>query len=400
MRKTIVLATDKNYLDKALVTIKSVSVYNRDVDFYLFHQGEVPTEWIRTVNYQLKQLGSTLKNVIISNRQIERFQTFLTASSWLRLFIPEFVLSDKVLYLDSDVIVNTNLDDLFALDLKEDYIAAVQDPNKNESGNFNSGVMLINASLWREQGLTDKLLRTAEAMHHLVRNGDQSILNIVCDQKWLALDKTYNYQTYDVVSRYEHRAYLYEDLKDAVPRIVHFLTSDKPWNSYSVARFRELWWYYFQLEFSQMDEQRQKPVSYEEAMATVVYSDKNIFILTETDQLEQIGFLIESLPDYQFHIAAYTMVSEKLSILASYDNVLIYPEIIDARVEKLLKYCDIYLDINHYAEVRDIVSRAHQLNKVILAFDTTAHHPQLANQIISSHEPEKMVDFLKQITIP
>lgn len=150
MRKTIVLATDKNYLDKALVTIKSVSVYNRDVDFYLFHQGEVPTEWIRTVNYQLKQLGSTLKNVIISNRQIERFQTFLTASSWLRLFIPEFVLSDKVLYLDSDVIVNTNLDDLFALDLKEDYIAAVQDPNKNESGNFNSGVMLINASLWRE----------------------------------------------------------------------------------------------------------------------------------------------------------------------------------------------------------------------------------------------------------
>lgn len=395
MRKAIVLATDKNYLEKALVTIKSISVYNRDIDFYLFHQGDVPIEWVRLVNRQLQHLGSNLKSVYIADESVNSLQSFLPSSSWLRFFIPQFVAEQKALYLDSDIIVNGPLDTLFELDLEDMFLAAVEDPNKNEAGNFNSGVMLLNLELWRRNELTQTLLKVAMQKFSSVRNGDQSILNLVAENKWIALDKRYNYQTYDVVSRYDHRAYLYENIGDWTPTIVHFLTSDKPWNDYSVARFRELWWYYSSLDLNSLDGRRQETVGFKEAMDGMTIYKKHAFILTESDQLEQIDYIITHLPEVQFHIAAYTMVSPKLKSLMNYDNVHVYPEIIDARVDKLLNYCDCYLDINHYAEVYDIVSKAKERGKSVVAFENTAHRSKLASAIFLPEHPERLVNFLK-----
>lgn len=395
MRKAIVLATDKNYLEKTLVTIKSISVYNRDIDFYIFHQGDVPVEWIRVVNKRLVHLGSSLKHIFISDERVNAFHSFLPSSSWLRLFIPQYVAESKALYLDSDIIVNGSLDALFAIDLEDKMLAAVEDPNMNEAGNFNSGVLLLNLDLWRRKGLTNILLKVAAIKSSSVRNGDQSILNLVTGNQWIPLDKQYNYQTYDVVSRYEHRAYLYEDIGSWTPLIIHFLTADKPWNEYSVARFRELWWYYASLEFSSLDGRRSQVVSFEEALDALTGPSKHAFLLTETDQLEHIDYLVSNLPDIQFHIAAYTMVSSRLKSLMNYDNVQVYPEIIDARVDKLLDYCDIYLDINHYSEVKGIVSKAREKGKLILAFENTVHHPELASEIFSSQHPEKLLAFLQ-----
>ncbi|HEL1761301.1 TPA: family 8 glycosyl transferase [Streptococcus suis] len=395
MRKAIVLATDKNYLEKTLVTIKSISVYNRDIDFYIFHQGDVPVEWIRVVNKRLVHLGSSLKHIFISDERVNAFHSFLPSSSWLRLFIPQYVAESKALYLDSDIIVNGSLDALFAIDLEDKILAAVEDPNMNEAGNFNSGVLLLNLDLWRRKGLTNILLKVAAIKSSSVRNGDQSILNLVVGNQWIPLEKQYNYQTYDVVSRYDHRAYLYEDIGSWTPLIIHFLTADKPWNEYSVARFRELWWYYASLEFSSLDGRRSQAVSFEEALDALTGPSKHAFLLTETDQLEHIDYLVSNLPDIQFHIAAYTMVSSRLKSLMNYDNVQVYPEIIDARVDKLLDYCDIYLDINHYSEVKGIVSKAREKGKLILAFENTVHHPELASEIFSPKNPEKFLEYLQ-----
>ena len=391
MRKAIVLATDKNYLDKVLVTIKSISVYNRDIDFYLLHQGDVPIEWIRSVDNHLSRLGSRLKNAYISDTSINSFRTFLTASTWLRLFTAQIVKEDRAIYLDSDLVVNGSLDFLFEMDLGDSYVAAVEDPNKNEAGNFNAGVLVLNLNQWRKEDVTGKLFRTAQEKHAEVRNGDQSILNLVCAGRWLALDKSFNYQTYDAVRRYDHRAYLYKDIGDWTPTVIHFLTTDKPWNSHSVARFRELWWYYSHLEFSKIDGLRKEPVTFREAIEIFSRFKKNIFILTNSDQLEHIEYLVESLPHVQFHIAAYTQVSVRLKNLMNFDNVRVYPEIIDARVDKLLAYCDIYLDINRYNEMYQITSRAKEAGKIVLAFDNTVHNPENVQKIISHETPEVMV---------
>ncbi|WP_105128532.1 glycosyltransferase family 8 protein [Streptococcus suis] len=397
MGKAIVLATDTNYLEKVLVTIKSISVYNRDIDFYLLHQGDVPIEWIRSVNKHLSKLGSKLKNAYISDTAINSYESRLAVSSWLRFFIADIVKEDRAIYLDSDLVVNGSLDYLFEMNLEDAYLAAVRDPSKDEHGGFNAGVMVLNLVQWRKENVTEKLFQTAQEKHTQVRNGDQSILNLVCSGRWLALDKGFNYQTYDNPSRYEKFSYLYEDIGDWTPTIVHFLTSDKPWNSHSVARFRELWWYYSHLEFSQINGCRRDPITFREAMEALSDFEKNAFILTNSDRLEHVKYLAEALPHIQFHIAAYTQVSANLKNLMNMDNIRVYPEIIDARIDKLLDYCDFYLDINHFDELYQITDRAKKAGKKVLAFDNTVHQPNNASEIISHETPQLMVEAINKI---
>ena len=58
------------------------------------------------------------------------------------IFIPDFVTEDKVLYLDSDLVVTGDLTDLFELDLGENYLAAARSCFGAGLG-FNAGVLLI-----------------------------------------------------------------------------------------------------------------------------------------------------------------------------------------------------------------------------------------------------------------
>ncbi|MDI1802462.1 accessory Sec system glycosylation chaperone GtfB, partial [Staphylococcus aureus] len=54
---------------------------------------------------------------------------------------------------------------------------------------------------------------------------------------------------------------------------------------------------------------------------------KEIVILTNSDQLRNIKVLVETLPDFKFHIAAITEMSDKLMQLDQYANVHLYPSI-------------------------------------------------------------------------
>ncbi|MBM7642926.1 glycosyltransferase family 8 protein [Streptococcus loxodontisalivarius] len=398
MRKAIALAVDANYLDKALVTIKSVCVYNRDVDFYLFNQ-DTPVEWIRSVNKKLAPLGSTLTNVKVYSQDIAHLITFLSVSSWFRLFLADAIPASRAVYLDSDMLINTSLDYLFNLDLEGNYLAAVMDPHKNEAGGFNTGMLVADLDLWRSENMTETLLKTADENYKFVKNGDQSIINIVFKDRWLKLNKTWNFQTYDVVSRYDHRAYLYLDIADHIPNIVHFLTSDKPWNENSVARFRELWWYYFQLDFSELTGQRKTPVTYKEAMSVLSVSDLHVFTLTSTDQLEAIEDLIQFCPDVQFHIGAYTVVSERLSKLEQYPNVMIYPELINARIRQLIQLSSAYLDINHGPEADDVLQKVKEANRPIFAFENTSHDKNSAAQLFPATEVNRMVAAIQDFSL-
>ena len=96
----------------------------------------------------------------------------LSYAAFFRYFIADEVQEDRVLYLDSDTIVNAKLDDLFTLDLQDYAIAAVQD--FDQSGwltTFNSGVMVIDAKKWREKNSTQSLLELT-AQHHEHVYGD------------------------------------------------------------------------------------------------------------------------------------------------------------------------------------------------------------------------------------
>lgn len=122
-------------------------------------------------------------------------------------------------------------------------------------------------------------------------------------------------------------------------------------------------------------------------------------ILTMSDQIEKIEEITQALPDVNFHIAANTLVSDKLEALGRQENVNIYPCVSQETLENLWEKCSFYLDINHWREIHDAVNMAHEKNLLVMGFENTLHHRELLLKgcIFSEGDYEKMVYVIDYI---
>ena len=129
------------------------------------------------------------------------------------------------------------------------------------------------------------------------------------------------------------------------------------------------------------------------------YAKGEVLILTASDQLERIEYLIHELPDVMFHIAANTQVSNNLYKLAEQSNVKVYPQISKQDLNMLWDKCDFYLDINYYREIYDAVDSAHQKNLLIMGFENTLHDRELVAEecVFSRADREKMALTIKSL---
>ncbi|MBU5610253.1 MULTISPECIES: glycosyltransferase family 2 protein [Aerococcus] len=121
-------------------------------------------------------------------------------------------------------------------------------------------------------------------------------------------------------------------------------------------------------------------------------------VLTSSADLEQVEALAKELPDLCIHIAAHTAVAPNLIDLAErLENIFIHPLANQSLIEDLLNQANIYLDINYYAEVDDVVNRAIQKGLSVVAFEATAHRPDLLDQdmVFPADELDAMVDRVK-----
>ena len=117
-------------------------------------------------------------------------------------------------------------------------------------------------------------------------------------------------------------------------------------------------------------------------------------ILTTSDVLYGIETLVELLPKVKFHIAANTMVSQKLIDLSQRENVCVYPQIGGKKLEELLEMCDYYLDINAGRELYHAIIRASINSMLILGYSNTLHNPDylLEECIFKENETEKLAE--------
>lgn len=118
-------------------------------------------------------------------------------------------------------------------------------------------------------------------------------------------------------------------------------------------------------------------------------------ILTVSDQIEQLEYILENLPDICFHIAAPVHFSEKIGVLESKYNVRLVTVTIDQQIDFLVNMCDFLLDINHFQEVNAIVSRFLQVEKPAFAFDNTVHGNQ-GQEVFLSSTPDKLVSRVRE----
>lgn len=344
--QAIVLAGDYGYIRQIETTLKSLIFHNSHLKIYIFNQ-DIPKEWFSHYKRLLNRIGSDLIDIKLLNVPLNTdwYAGFshITYMAFARYFIPQFVSEDKVLYLDSDIIITDQLDELFSIDISHHYLAVVRAVFGYGIG-FNSGMMLINNKRWKAENITAKLVEKTEQEKDSIQEGDQTILNMVLGHEAIWLEDTYNFQVgFDQGAfAYRHRQ-LFEISLEPLPKILHYISGDKPWNTYSSGRLRDVWWHYQMMDWSEIDK---KWDNQKQEVLAPIYKGK-LLLITNTHLIEQIEDLIKELPDYRFNIVAFTNMMDNLKKLASYDNVFLYPKIIGYILEDMILDCDAYLDINH-----------------------------------------------------
>lgn len=257
----IVLAADYRYAEQVTTTIKSILAHNSFVKFYLIHN-DFPSEWFSHINQKMTPFHSEIISKRIDVSHFEHFSQYtyphiLSSATFFRYAIPSVIDEDKLLYLDSDLVVNGNLTSLFNIDLEHHYIAAVKDiiadKYHKKVNIFNAGVMLINNKLWKQENITEKAFQLSHQLLSSIENGDQDILNILFKDKWLKINRGYNYQIgVDGIFKKSKQTHYLEDLGDNIPLIVHYVTELKPWKITFKTRFRDLYWHYAFLDWNNL----------------------------------------------------------------------------------------------------------------------------------------------------
>ncbi|WP_261024171.1 glycosyltransferase [Streptococcus mitis] len=393
-KKAVVLAANYGYVDQVLTTIKSICYHNRSIRFYLINS-DFPNEWIKQLNKRLEKFDSEIINCRVTSEQISRYKTDISYTVFLRYFVSDFVKEDKALYLDCDLLVTKNLDDLFATDLQDYPLAAVRDfGGRAYFGReiFNAGVLLINNAIWKKENMTQKLIDLTNEWHDKVDQADQSILNMLFENKWLELNFDYNH----IVIHKQFTDYQLPAGQD-YPGIIHYLSYRKPWKDLAAQTYRDVWWYYHNLEWTELGQNHHLyPLQ-----KSHIYPTKEPFaclIYTASDHIEQIETLIQSLPDIQFKIAARVMVSDKLAQMTVYPNVTIFNGIhylLDVDTE-LVNTCQVLLDINHGEKTEEILNKFAKLGKPILSFENTKSY-EVGQEVYAVDQVQTMIEKLREI---
>lgn len=194
-------------------------------------------------------------------------RTSHNTSFLLRLFaekvLPENI--DKILYMDVDVIVDSNLEELDRYEFSDNIGAAVVKDvfretdytrlniNKRSHSYFNSGVMLINLDYWRRYEVGSKCLKKLCRDRNISFMPDQDALNVVLEGKVDYLHPRYNCLIlFYMRDEFLKNRVAYEDImlvKEATqaPAIVHYVFQNKPWFKGGYLPKKELWYKYLSL---------------------------------------------------------------------------------------------------------------------------------------------------------
>lgn len=251
MKDIIFLAANGNYTQHVGVTIQSVIENNkeRNFEFHLIYSG-------------LNQLDKLIENakrnkydLILHEVNEEDFKGYpisnhISYSTYYRFLIPKYINEtvEKVLYIDSDLLVVGSLKELLELEMGNNYIAAGLDKYCSDIAKvvlgmpknydyFNAGVMLLNMKKIREDKIFEK------AVHFMLNNldkikwHDQDALNAVINNKVIVLNKKWNLNSY--YFNVENVDYTKCDC-----RIVHFTGPLKPWDKALIHPMKDYYYDY------------------------------------------------------------------------------------------------------------------------------------------------------------
>ncbi len=212
----IFLASDDNYAPFVATTAYSILKNTKSqIQFYIIDAGISP-ENKKLISKSLDKFHNYTIDYIPypdtqENESITKHSSY-NKVAFARFFIPKLMPNlVKALYLDVDIIVRSDITNLFMQSLDNYPVAAVSEgfqpypypgigmlkkdckEYKSLSDYFNDGVLLIDVQEFIRNNYTEKLLKTTNKYLDIAPFADQCILNIFFENNYKKLDYTMNY---------------------------------------------------------------------------------------------------------------------------------------------------------------------------------------------------------------
>jgi lipopolysaccharide biosynthesis glycosyltransferase len=234
------------------------------VQVHYLHGPQFPADWKQGLTAMVEREGGLISFYEIDDERCARFPTegFTRKATWYRVFLPELLAGvERVLYLDSDLLVLDSLAPLWTIDISDHYLAAVTNvfqiehlwrPTslglKSPLEYFNAGVMLLNLDLMRRDGCSETLSEYAALHAAKLEWRDQDAVNVVLGPRRLPLAPRWNCM--NSLLTYPWSPYVYGvpayDEAHGNPAIRHFEGpgSNKPWHYLCERDMRDLYAYH------------------------------------------------------------------------------------------------------------------------------------------------------------
>ncbi|NLQ13362.1 DUF4422 domain-containing protein [Olsenella sp. KGMB02461] len=273
----VVFATDDDYVPMVSTTIKSLLENASSAclyDLIILHNG-IRFERQQIVKQMVQEYPNASVRFIpvasfLSDYKLTTNNQHIGIETYFRFIIQRLLPAyDKVLYLDSDLIVKGDISVLYRTSIDGYLLAATRDIdflgqlNKNDGKRlaynedilgmknpydyFQAGVLLLNIKAMRDFMSLDEWLERASDDSYIYN--DQDVLNSCCeghvkyiDQSWNVMIDCFN-RIQDVFSFAPAGIFQAYNQARNHELIVHYAGADKPWNNPYCDR-SQLYWYY------------------------------------------------------------------------------------------------------------------------------------------------------------
>lgn len=251
---SVVYACNDAYVRQTLISAVSVWKHNPDAKIYLIEDG-ISKENRKLIDHIVKRYGKTVQlyklSKVLPEMNLDREDRH-PHTIYTKLFLEQIVEEARVLYLDSDVIVQDSLEELFQRDMTHEIVAGVLMPyspkvKKNMGivqGNpyICDGVVLINLEQWRKENKQQECIRYIEESQGNPPMLSEGTLNHVCQERIGILPPKYNLMPSMLMYRLDEIRKLFRadfyytevyDMEAAIkaPVIIHYMNElfNRPW---------------------------------------------------------------------------------------------------------------------------------------------------------------------------
>ena len=237
----IAFCVNDNYVSYISVTIKSIVENNQQHDIYihvLIDKISV-TDRVRLTKTIHGYNNVKLNIHLVDDKAIKGLKTGVwTIYTWYRVLLPAILPErvKRVLYLDADTLVVTDLQELFSLDMVDKSIAASIDVQSLDNRAFDrcgyepdkqyvcAGVLLMNLDYWRKNDLSNKLIDWAIHNHECIMFPDQDAINYICQDSKIVLPLRYGILNVFFLNDVFYQGAYAAQLRDCIdhPAIIHY----------------------------------------------------------------------------------------------------------------------------------------------------------------------------------